>query len=112
MTYKTRQSVTVSRMTQHPLVDQGTCFIVVPNHDWNGRSQVLTGNCWRGPFETKELAQREAAKWMIEHGWLSCGVFKLVGTVAKPIPDLSWHEVVETKSTDDQQQYGTPGEEH
>lgn len=89
------KSVTVQTLNPHPFVEAGTCFIVVPNHDWNKSSPTLTGNCWRGPFATMEVAQREAAKWMIQHGWLSCGVFKLVGTVTKPIPDLAWHEATE-----------------
>lgn len=89
-----KNEVVVSQLT-HPLVEAGACFIVVPNHDLNRPSEVVTGNCWRGPYASKEAAQKEAARWMLQHGWLSCGVFKLMGTVAKPIPDLSWYEVVD-----------------
>lgn len=59
------------------------CFIVVPLHD---RFK------WNGPFDTKAEAQREAAQWIMQTGWLSVGVFQIVGTVTKPVPNLEWHE--------------------
>ncbi len=69
---------------KNPLAVQSkNCFILVPLHD---RFK------WDGPYDTKDDAQRAAAQWLIQTGWLSVGVFQIVGTVTKPIPDLQWNE--------------------
>jgi hypothetical protein len=69
-----------------PFANAKTLFIVAPAHS---RSE------WYGPFDTVEEAQRFAAQRLSETGWLSCSVFKLVGTIAKPAPELQWHEAKE-----------------
>lgn len=60
-------------------VQDPECFIVVPLHDHFK---------WLGPFKTKSEAQRAAAQWMVETRWTSVGVFKIVGTVTAPVPEL------------------------
>lgn len=61
---------------------QGDVYIVVPMHN---RGE------WVGPYSDLEAAQRQAAEYVATKSWLSCSVFKLVGTVAKPAPELHWH---------------------
>lgn len=58
-------------------------YVIVPLHD---RFK------WNGPFDSKEEAQRAAVQWLIQTGWMSVGIFKIVGTVTRPIPELEWHE--------------------
>ena len=73
----------------NPLVPQtNEVFIVVPMH-----ARGMTGAAqWDGPFETRELAQQAAAMYLMRTGALTVSVFQLIGTVAKPVPDLQWHE--------------------
>jgi hypothetical protein len=70
-------------------VDTSECYIVVAPHskEW-----------WRGPFPTKEQAQREAMQWMLERQWQSVSVFQFVGAVSKPMPELDWHEPAPKKA--------------
>lgn len=85
----------VSTVVQNPLVPKDTeTYVVIAMHS----KGLMGASQWDGPFDTLEKAQTAAARWLVQTGALAMSVFKLVGTVAKPAPDLHWHEV--PKSSD------------
>jgi hypothetical protein len=83
----------VPARVENPFVLDTECFVVLSVHHDTAKST------WQGPFKTKDEAQRAAAQWMIQRNWLACSVFQLVGTMAKPTPDIVWHDTRPAKPT-------------
>lgn len=53
-------------------------------------------NNWQGPYDTKQVAQREAAIMATQDStWQPYYIVKLVGAITKPVPDMTYHEVVD-----------------
>lgn len=46
-----------------------------------------------GPYESLQEAQSAAIRLLVQRTqWLTLSVFKVVGTVTRPTPDLQWTE--------------------
>lgn len=73
------QSVTIA---ENPFVPTEPTFVAIPMH-------LLVGTMIRE--NTLEKARLNAAQHLVHTGQYSVGVFRLVGVVTKPTPNLEWH---------------------